>query len=946
MKKLSTLRLILISYLEIICILFSINIGCYASNVSFSPILFRNEMYSSRRAHNLYSDSRGYLWVGTLDGLLRYNGTEFKSFTRSDLHTESSAISCIYEDSKGNIWIGTEGGMCVYMVGQNKFCRVDTPESNEVKIDAKVGCIQEDKDGNIWFSLKSKGIWSYNPESREFRNYLYDPASDTPSPKINAFVIDGKGSFIISVYCQGLLLCRNNFSSIENISVPGFDFSDDNFPQLLIDERNCVLATSANYGLCEIFPYTSKANVLIPLDLAVHSTGLCMDSSGTIFMSTTKGLYSLDLQANQRSCYDLSNTSGLPTDYFYCVDVDDKGGVIVGLRTGNLFYSTLQNDCIRRFDRLYDGHPLSNCEVTKFSEDRDGNVWVLTTKDGIIKYDIRKESLSRVAFRGIPYECSDLLCLDDKMWLSAGASLYVVDLHTGHTLKYSAESLDASSLKDRSVYPIFNSTEGLLFGTALGIITYDKKTREFGHLPGLEECNVNYVFQDGDTLLISTYAHGLVRYDLKHREVIKSSRDKELLNVTGRRINGVLKDEQGRIWVATNESGLVVVKPDDSFFVLDSKNTFGALKSDNIKSIGIDFSGTIWATTENGLTSISSDLTSFYHYAEKDGLLNNCFSLRSSFVSSNGTLFFGSRDGFVTLRADLAKKEDKRHMPKLYIDELWVNNESVDITSRIDLEHNRNSLTFVFSRPSLPSSSDGYVLCKMEGFDREWVRLGPDMKFICREMPSGKFKLQARSYSNGGVLESQHKPIEIVIHPPFYRSAIAIVLYVICFLGGLAFVSVKFARKLKKEQEERFRRFTEEKLALTPERKMLRAAQIGQSPASFLREDLSESERVFISKMDAVIEKHISDEDLSYATVAEQLCIGKQSLNLKVKSVLGITVNNYILLCRLFASVPLLSKDDSRVNVVCFKVGFNTPSYFAKCFKNAFGMLPGEFKEM
>ena len=160
MKKLSTLRLILISYLEIICILFSINIGCYASNVSFSPILFRNEMYSSRRAHNLYSDSRGYLWVGTLDGLLRYNGTEFKSFTRSDLHTESSAISCIYEDSKGNIWIGTEGGMCVYMVGQNKFCRVDTPESNEVKIDANVGCIQEDKDGNIWFSLKSKGIWS------------------------------------------------------------------------------------------------------------------------------------------------------------------------------------------------------------------------------------------------------------------------------------------------------------------------------------------------------------------------------------------------------------------------------------------------------------------------------------------------------------------------------------------------------------------------------------------------------------------------------------------------------------------------------------------------------------------------------------------------------------------------------------------------------------------
>ena len=80
--------------------------------------------------------------------------------------------------------------------------------------------------------------------------------------------------------------------------------------------------------------------------------------------------------------------------------------------------------------------------------------------------------------------------------------------------------------------------------------------------------------------------------------------------------------------------------------------------------------------------------------------------------------------------------------------------------------------------------------------------------------------------------------------------------------------------------------------------------------------------------------------------IAEHLCIGKQTLNLKMKSMLGITVNNYILLFRLFAAVALLSEDDSRVNVVCYKVGFNTPSYFAKCFKNAFGMLPGEFKEM
>lgn len=533
----------------------------------------------------------------------------------------------------------------------------------------------------------------------------------------------------------------------------------------------------------------------------------------------------------------------------------------------------------------------------------------------------------------------------------------IIDVKTGKSVKYSSESLDASSLKDRSIYPIVHYDGTMMFGTALGIIVYDEITREFTHLPDLGECNVNGIFRDGDSLLLSTYAHGMIRYDLRRKKVIHSAIDEQLLNVAGRRINGVLKDERGRIWIASNESGLVVVTPGDSIVVLNSQNTFGALKSDIIKSVVTDFSGTVWAATENGLTSISSDMSHYCHYAEKDGLLNNCFSLRCAFVSSKGILYFGSRDGFISLRPDLVKKKSS-HVPNLYIEELRVNNEllspgknselrkSIELTDKIVLRHDRNSLTFTLSRPSLPSSSDGYVLCKLEGLDKDWVRLTSDMVFDCREMPIGKFRLLARSYDNEGELEMEHRPVEIVIRPPFYKSAAAIALYILIIAGALAYVSVRFVRKMKREQEERFRRFTEEKMAMTPERRMLRSAQIGQSPSAFLRENLSGNERMFISKLDAVIEKHMSDENLSYVTVAEQLCIGKQSLNIKVKSILGVTVSNYIMLCRLFASIPLLSQDDSRVNVVCFKVGFNTPSYFAKCFKNAFGMLPSEFKEL
>lgn len=938
----------------------SVNQGqiCFADNVSFAPVFPRHEYFSDRRVVDLLHDSRGYLWIGTYDGLLRYDGTAFRYFTRGDLHTESSAISSLLEDSHGNVWIGTEGGLCRYSMESGTFAGVDTEGEDCGRIDTKVGCIREDRDGLIWFSLKSKGIWSFNPGTGEFRTCLNGLSCEAQAPKINTFVIDSNGSFIISEYCRGLYICRDGFSSVEPVTAPGFDFSGDNIPCLLPGERNSVYACSTTYGLCEIFPYTSRASVLIPLEKGVQPTGLALDSeSGKLYMATSAGLYSLGLKDGETVRYKLSNTFGLPSSNFSCVGVSRSGALLAGPDSGNLYYSSLQDDFIRKYASLSDGTSLKGSQVRRFCGDGDGNVWILTSSSGILRLDAETGVLGRVSFRGVPEHCEDICLVGNVLYLSSGSCLYSADLKNGRTEKFTPEFLEADWLIDRPVYPIFPSGGTLFLGTALGVVTYDMETGKVGHLQGLEECNVNGFSRDGDSLLVSTYAHGLVKYDLGKSAVIPLPDERGLLALTGRRLNGVLKDDFGRVWVATGESGLAMVNPDGSTRVLNSGNTFGALKSDNVRSIVMDFSGTVWAATENGMTSITPDLGTYEHYSEADGLLNNSFLSRSAFLSSDGTLYFGSRDGFISFRPDKVGKT-RRQVPNLYLDEILVNNGApspgdgdelagnVDLTGKISLSHRRNSLSFIFSRPALPSSSDGYIMCRMKGLDREWVRLGPDNVFSCREMPPGKYELLAMSCSNSGEPEAEHRPIEIVIRPPFWRSTAAIVLYALAVLGLLVSGGAWLWKKIRKEEEERFRRFTEEKLELTPERKMLRAAQIGQSPSAFLRPDLTEGDRKFVSKLDAAIEKNISDEKLTYGLVAEQLCVGKQTLNLKVKSILGVTVSNYILLYRLFASVPLLSEDDSRVNVVCFKVGFNTPSYFAKCFKNAFGMLPGEFREM
>ena len=108
-----------------------------AGNISFSPVFPRNEYFSDRIVVVLLRDRRGYLWIGTLDGLLLYNGSDFKCFTRDDLHTGSSAISSIFEDSRGNVWVGTEGGLCMYSMETDTFVSIDTAAQDEARIDTK-----------------------------------------------------------------------------------------------------------------------------------------------------------------------------------------------------------------------------------------------------------------------------------------------------------------------------------------------------------------------------------------------------------------------------------------------------------------------------------------------------------------------------------------------------------------------------------------------------------------------------------------------------------------------------------------------------------------------------------------------------------------------------------------------------------------------------------------
>lgn len=924
--------------------------------ISFYTILDGASGYTQAAINHLMQDGRGYLWVGTLDGLIRYDGVNSRLFRKEDLRTASSAISCIYEDRKGNIWAGTESGLTRYDLEKGCFVALEATAPNGVRVDSKVNCLTEDPDGLLWFSLKGKGVCSYDPESGALQNYLFDPSSDVVPPKIQKMIIAPGGDFIVATYFGGLWRCSADFRVMEQLSFSGgASFEGDNVSDLMVSPSGTLYAASVRNGLCELSLPALKARRL-KSDFDGASLYSITPFGTRILLATNRGLYIYDTQTGTCQRQAISNTPGLKDDCFYCVTTTKDGDILLGGTYGTVYYSSTGGQMISKYDRLSGGESLYYAGLQDFTQDENGNIWISTHKKGILHYDCVTGHISRYRLPVDLTESYGICYGDGNLWIGTVGQLLRYDTLSGRIYRYEAEDIGAASISDRAIFPIVRTPEGnILLCHALGIVEYDPASDSFTPLPGLEEYNVNSVSFGADkTMWLTTYAHGLIKYDLSEKKVLPFQQESLSWLEANKRLSYVFTDSRGRVWVASWDNGCMALMPDGNTRLFTTGNTSYALPSDKVCCMQEDWLGTIWISTENGLASISPDLSTILHYSESDGLLSNHFTKRSLLSGHDGTMYFGSRDGFIAFSGkDIAK--DEQTPPELIIDEIVINNKpgysgslssvSVDAADKIVLRHNENTVAVTFSRPHLPSGSDGYILCKLEGADSEWHRSDRENTVVWRFLPGGKYKLFVKSYNAAGSLEHQHKPLTIMVRNTALGSVVAKIIYILLAIALAIIAALKLYHFFVGRAVERQRQMMESQIAMTPERKLLRAAQIGMPVYSVLVPDVKEKDAKLLNKIDAIIEKNISDDALTYSFIAEQMFVGGQSLNLKFKGITGVTLNDYIRLSRLCASVRLLSDEDLYINEVCYRCGFNTPSYYAKSFKNAFGMLPAEYRE-
>lgn len=773
--------------------------------------------------HAIIQDSRGFIWLGTSDGLNRYDGMRFRTFHKNELGGNSGFIVSLCEDDRGDIWIGTDSGVVLYDAATDRFRALDTPSDRGTVIHNKVTTIKKDRQGVIWMAVNNQGLFSCDPESGALKNYFVEEGRQTLPANITSFCFDVNNECWLSLYFSNLYHADKALTEATPVEFGdrGQLFRNDNIIEIIESPYNTLYVASVDKGVCEIAPRSSKIRTLIPnAENRYVPESLFSGRDGELWAATTKGIYvynpgsgeTIRLKADRQDKFSLSDSHTLS------VLVDDSDGIWIGTNAGGVNYSGAFHQNFDKYHIVGD-EPLANCLVRGFADDGEGRLWITTEKSGLMTYSLKTKELRKYRNKQLPEALFGIGHDDGKLWLGSFQGLYRLDLKTGAVKVYSRRD-ESSSLHDNKIYTIYKTSEGdLLVGTTLGMLRYDRAGDSFTPIPVFEGMFITDIAEDisGD-LWVATYANGLIRYDPAAGAIVRSytyAADNPR-SLPSNKVLSVFRDSADRIWATTFSAGFCLYDGQNDDFVVYDQALLGAgnLPSDINYRIVEDDSGNLWISTNKGLICFTPATLETKAYTTTDGLLNDEFNYNAGFKTSDGTLYFGSSDGFVRFNPRTFHTDTR--VPEIVITDLRIGERivkageegsplacNIDRTQHIALNARQNSFGFGFALLGFASPASNTILCRLEGYDTHWRKVPESNRIFYSNIPAGSYRLQVKGVNSNGIWNDRHPAVEITVAQRFYKSTPAILLYVLLLIVASILVSHYFYRKAVKRKRQR-----------------------------------------------------------------------------------------------------------------------------------------------
>ncbi|WP_246255433.1 hybrid sensor histidine kinase/response regulator transcription factor [Cyclobacterium plantarum] len=817
----------------------------------------------------ILQDDSGYLWLGTDDGLARFDGYQFKAYKHDpddSLTISNNVIRTLLQDQNGMIWIGTEGGgMNVFHPKTEKFLRLNAfNHSIPVIPGKKISSTILDSKGNIWIGTQTEGVFKISglqglsdkgnleDYSRELDiDHFHSNNSGLEDDKIWTIYEDKQGSIWVGTFEKGAY--KINESEIKKLSSSLFPpnqsvkafFEHKNGDFWIGTEKGGLFKRAA--GNSQFLPFQAYDVESLRLSGPLNITQISSDLQGNIWIGTLgNGLILYEQNQNKWQHYkdDPTDPYSLNGNSVYTIFQDRNQNIWLGMYSGEGLNKT--NSKHQQFDHIR-FHPdkekgLSGKMVKSIYEDPSGNLWVGLFNEGLnllakgaTKFDYFNSSQGQ----GLKNDNVQYIyqTRDESIWIGTdGGGIYLFDPETRSFTVFPNLSNDPKRNRKTEIWSIVEDNDGRLWIGAAnggGLNQFDRSTKTFNSIPhepgntqtpSFDDIRTLYV-DSKENLWIGTYGGGLNKMDLKTGvfTYYKNEPD-DPGSISHDIITCLMEDQQGYFWIGTFGGGLNRLNPvDGSFKIYREKD---GLPSDVIKAVLEDDRGQLWISTVRGLSVFNKKTEKFKNYTQEDGLQSNEFNLGAAYRASDGKMYFGGTNGLNMFYPETIKPLPAPNRPmitklkvlnqevlpgKLILDR-EILEQNISYTEEVVLDYQHNSFEFEFSALEYSGQDKLMFAYRLNGIDEDWIVTDSKRRFApYANLKPGEYLWELKSYWEESAEQSSVRRLKLIVLPPWYLSHWAYLCYgLLLVLLGYLFKKI-ISWRIKLQNDLKYERLEKQK---------------------------------------------------------------------------------------------------------------------------------------
>jgi len=797
----------------------SIHSQTFISNLKF--VKYSTAMgLSSNNQRCIVQDNQGFIWIGTGEGLNRFDGRSFKIYRsnpKSTTSLKSNIITCLFCDSNGQLWIGTYGGgLSRYNKEKDNFLTYTSdPNNPKTILTGEINAIAEDKYKKIWIGT-NLGLHQYDPKNNGFIRFTMpiDQKQNSRTIANNSInFIKQDDNILWITYASGILTAFNttemSFKHYKLFDIASQQAADFSVNSLVID-KNLIWISTWTKGIWifdkltgKAHPYEKESSQYINFFFKDKNNRYWYNpEGGGLVLINDKNKF--EFKFNDFDPYSLSSNS------LTSIFLDKQNNIWITSKQGDLNFAILNNPFFSWYKNPGSQQGLTNNLINAVIEDSQKRIWIgydnggidiLDAKGAKPKHFIKGDKSTGLGPGPVMYIFQSS---DGTIWVGKyldGLKKY--NESTKSFISFIHNDKDIETISGNDIRFIDEDSKGNLWLAIHGggLDKFSPKSGEFVHYRSDIDSPSTSILRDWTyTSLVDKYDKvwvgnvGGVSVVSDNSTAVKNyvANSKEGYNLSNNIAQTIYIDSKENIWVGTTDGLNKINRKTDEIRKYFAKD---GLPGNSITEILEDDHYNLWIGTSKGLSMFSPEKENFRNFSTLDGLITN--NITASFKTSTGEMYFAGKGGLNRFHPDSIRIN--YYKPPVYITDFKLFNKSVQIADdtesvefsipqqiafckEIELAYHQNFITIEFVALNYKNLEKNQYKYKLEGFQDDWVSAGYQREVTYTNLSSGEYTFRVIASNNDGIWNTHGANLVIVVNPPWWRSGWAYAFYLLIIL--------------------------------------------------------------------------------------------------------------------------------------------------------------------